>query len=360
MCTVIVVNHHYKGFPLVIAANRDEDYHRASSPVQILSREPHLIIGGKDDVKGGTWLGVNKHSLFVTGTNQGPKNPDLRSRGLLIMDALKCKTLEELIVFVEELNPAQYSGFNLIFGNSKAIFLAHSYLLHSMVIRELPPGVHVISSDMQFTGEDPKAKYIHHNLDESKNEEWLEYYKILKDTLASSKNGVKILPHSKSKSKDKDRDKDRDDRKRSSSKKKEKVEELYGHCTRSSSILAFNDDGLARYKFQDRTAPRPKKKDLKEGEALPPRYKDYIDLFRNPDAVVMATSSEEKGDDGSETEKLSPKETILKLMKKHQRPFSVNPSRCICITPEWDDRSITNRNCPVHGHFEDDYGGNDD
>src|SRR5271170_296357 len=129
MCTVIVVNHHYKEFPLVIAANRDEDYNRASSPVQILAKEPHLIIGGKDDVKGGTWLGVNKHSLFVTGTNQGARDPDMRSRGLLIMDALKCTTLKELINFVEELNPAKYSKFNLIFGDSKTAFIAHSYLL---------------------------------------------------------------------------------------------------------------------------------------------------------------------------------------------------------------------------------------
>jgi len=292
MCTVIVVNHHYKEFPLVIAANRDEDYNRASSPVQVLAKEPHLIIGGKDDVKGGTWLGVNKHSLFVTGTNQGARDPDMRSRGLLIMDALKCTTLKELINFVEELNPAKYSKFNLIFGDSKTAFIAHSYLLHSMVIRELPPGVHVISSDMKFTGEEPKTQFVHMKLDQAINTPWLEYYNLLKEVLASSKYGLKIKPRVKESGR------------------------LYGHCTRSSSILAFSDSGLERYKFHDRTIPRPKKKRRKEGEEehlaqkVPSRYKDYIDLFQHPDAATTEASSEEK------VEQPSPKEVILNAQKK--------------------------------------------
>src|SRR5271154_5900822 len=236
MCTVIVVNHHHKEFPLVVAANRDEDYNRPSSPVQVLSRDP-IIIGGKDEAKGGTWFGVNKHSIFVTGTNQGATNKAIQtSRGLLITEALKCKTLDELLTFIEELNPTKYNKFNIVFGNSKAVFIAHSYLLHSMVIRELPIGVHVISSDMKFTGEDPKTQFVHMKLDQAINTPWLEYYNLLKEVLASSKYGLKIKPRVKESGR------------------------LYGHCTRSSSILAFSDSGLERYKFHDRTIPRPKKK----------------------------------------------------------------------------------------------------
>lgn len=305
MCTVIVVNHHHKEFPLVVAANRDEDYSRASSPVGVLSREP-IIIGGKDEVKGGTWFGVNEHSLFVTGTNQGKtaeyetdgpitltgkvatatlhKKQPIESRGLIIRDALKCKTLDELLVFVEELNPAKYNKFNLVFGNSKAVFMAHSYLLHSMVIRELPLGVHVISNDMKFKGWDTKTTFIHDELNHVVDMPWLKYYGLLKKILATSDEGVRIKP------------------------RKKESGNLYGRCTRSSTIVAFSDSGLERYKFYDRTAPRPKRKSKED--PIPPRYKDYIELWRNPDTVIVPTSEE-----GAETLDESPKEVIMRKLR---------------------------------------------
>lgn len=305
MCTIVVINHHYKEFPLVIAANRDEDYNRPSSVVQVLAREPHLIVGGKDELKGGTWLGVNKHSLFVGLTNQGTKNDKLESRGLLVMEALKCDTIEKLLSFVEGIDPAKYSKFNLVFGNSKAVFIAHSYLLHCMVIRELSHGVHVITSDMKFTDEPSnKIAYVHKKLDAATEQSWLDYYKVLKKTLASSEYGMKIKP-----------------RKRESG-------TLHGHCTRSSSILAFSDAGLERYKFHDRTTPRPKKKALKEGEALPPRYKDYIDVWRGIETPVSV--SEEKDDDDNEEE--TPKDVISDILKRERLRLRLESMR------SYDDR----------------------
>ena len=333
MCTVIVVNHHHKEFPLVVAANRDEDYGRPSSPVQILSREP-LVIGGKDEAKGGTWFGVNKHSIFVTGTNQGLTDKTIKtSRGLLITEALKCKTLDELLTFIEELNPAKYNKFNIVFGNSKAVFIAHSYLLHSMVIRELPPGVHVISSDMKFTGEDPKVQYIHKRLDVATDIPWLKYYSLLKKTLASSEFGVRLKPH-----------------------QRESNGKPYGHCTRSSTIVAFSESGLERYKFYDRTAPRSKKKSKED--VVPSRYKDYIELWRNPDTFVPELNSNEvKYETVDDPPELNPKDLILKKLKKkvdtkHKmwRAHVVKPVGCMCKLEErgWGNRIVIDKNCPVH------------
>lgn len=299
MCTIVVVNHHHKDFPLLIAANRDEDYKRPSSSVQILAREPHLIIGGKDELKGGTWLGVNKNSLFVAVTNQGATNPALESRGQLVVNALKCKTLDELLAFVEDINPAKYSHFNIVFGNNKHMFLGHSYILHSMVIKELPAGVHVVSNNMKFSsGDDIKASYAHRRLDGIVDAPWLEYYKTLKKVLASSENGLKIKP------------------------KKAKDGSVHGFCTRSSSILAFSEEGLVRYKFHDRTAVRPKKK---EGEPFVPRYRDYIDLWRNPDALpTTSTEHSEESDDGEDelNHREDIKDAFLK-MGRNDRGWSV-------------------------------------
>jgi uncharacterized protein with NRDE domain len=290
MCTVIIANHHHKEFPLVIAANRDEDLHRASSPVQILTRDPHLIIGGKDNVKGGSWLGVNKESIFVAITNQDNKDPKLESRGNIVIEALKRKTINELLTFVEELNPTKYNKFNLIFGNQKEVYMAHSYILHSMVIREVPHGIHVITNDMKFAGETPKAHYVHQKLDSVTASPWLSYYKTLKKVLANSDSGVKVRP------------------------RKNKEGKFSGHCTRSSSILAFSEEGLVRYKFHDRTGYKPRKS---EDDPFVPRYKDYIDLWRNPDnkPELKQTISEDDGPDVDEVEEIS-ENTKAKVIEK--------------------------------------------
>jgi len=265
MCSIIVINHHYKGFPLVIASNRDEDIGRPSSNVQLLSMDP-LIMGGRDDLKGGTWLAVNSHSLFVAITNQGETNPELETRGKIVMEALKCTTLDDLIQFVEEIDPSLYNSFNLVFGNQKKVFVAHSYILHSMAVNELNRGVHVISNNMTFNTVPRKSQYVHSKLDKLVDIDWLVYYKRLKKVLGSTDYGLKIKPKKDS-----------------------------NYCTRSSSILAFSEDGLARYKFYDRTVQRPEQK---PEDPVFPKYKDYIDVFRQSSNEKQV--SEETGDDSDE------------------------------------------------------------
>lgn len=361
MCSIVIINHHYKGFPLVIAANRDEDYSRSSSGVQLLAKEPHVIVGGKDEEKGGSWLAVNKHSLFATVTNQDtgtddmiswgsstdrassgsmytfydalsgehrticqrcsyrnstyakfciscgegrelsiPKKPEkqILSRGSVVMDAMKCSSLKDMLAFVEGLDPARYKGFNLVFGNQEAVFLAHSYILDSMLIKEIPTGVSLVTSDLNFAGIDPRSQMIHKTYDAVVDEPWEDYYKSLKKTLASSKQGFKIA----------------------FSKKKPQ-----GHCTKSSSILTFSESGLARYKFHDRTVVRPKRK---EGDPFIPRYRDYIDLWRDPLTFTDKSSSKEEENESEEEEKSGPsgpletseiKSLIMKLKRQEAK-----------------------------------------
>jgi transport and Golgi organization protein 2 len=286
MCSIIILNHHNKEMPLVIAANRDEDYNRPSIPVQMLSRDP-IIMGGKDELKGGTWLAVNEHSLFVAITNQGQKNSDKASRGLIPLRALKCKTLKELLIFVEEFDPTPYNGFNLVFGNQEAVFVAHSYIIHSMVVKEIPKGVSVITNDMRFTGNNPKTNFIHQKANPLAKASWLDAYKQLKKVLANTEYGVKIKP-------------------RKSDKK------IHGHCTRSSSILAFTNEGLARFKFYDRTATRPAKK---EGEPYVPRYRDYIDLWREAGGLGKSETNEEHDESEEDESVESPANEIKELLK---------------------------------------------
>lgn len=78
--------------PLIAAANRDEAYDRPSAPPAEI--EPG-IVAGKDLLGGGTWLGFNRHGLFVAVTNRRtPARADRSlSRGLLALEALRCRKL---------------------------------------------------------------------------------------------------------------------------------------------------------------------------------------------------------------------------------------------------------------------------
>ena len=67
MCTLVVASHVLPDRPLVVVANRDEQLDRASSPPFAWKEG---FFAPRDDVAGGTWLGVNDHGVFVGITNR--------------------------------------------------------------------------------------------------------------------------------------------------------------------------------------------------------------------------------------------------------------------------------------------------
>src|SRR5690606_3427306 len=88
MCTLVVASHVLEGAPLVVVANRDERLGRASSPPRAWAEG---FCAPRDEVAGGTWLGVNPHGVFVGITNRylGPRDDTRASRGGLVVDALR-------------------------------------------------------------------------------------------------------------------------------------------------------------------------------------------------------------------------------------------------------------------------------
>jgi len=78
--------------PLIVAANRDESLSRPSAPPAEV--EPG-VIAGRDLESGGTWLGINRHGLFIAVTNRKTplRTPASLSRGLLALETLRCRKL---------------------------------------------------------------------------------------------------------------------------------------------------------------------------------------------------------------------------------------------------------------------------
>ena len=95
MCTLFIYRTKNTDWPILLATNRDEFLSRKFySPNYHWSRFPS-IFAGKDLLKGGSWLGINKYGVCTAILNRPSVDIDyknLTSRGSIIIDVLKNKT----------------------------------------------------------------------------------------------------------------------------------------------------------------------------------------------------------------------------------------------------------------------------
>ncbi|RJP84218.1 MAG: NRDE family protein [Desulfobacteraceae bacterium] len=119
MCLIVIAIQSHPDYPLVIAANRDEFYHRPTAPLSFWEDSPDLLAGR--DLQGhGTWLGVTTGGRLAAITNfRDPKAIDPRaiSRGLLVSNFLASDISPEAYLKTIAHSRETYSGFNLVAGN---------------------------------------------------------------------------------------------------------------------------------------------------------------------------------------------------------------------------------------------------
>jgi uncharacterized protein with NRDE domain len=144
VCTFVFAWQVFEEAPLVVAANRDERLGRESRPPRVLDENPQ-VIAPQDVEAEGTWIGYNKHDLFVSITNRwlDRELAGERSRGLLVREALAHETANEAIAFVEEqVREYEYEGFNLVvIDEHRATLCAWDGELD---ITDFEPGVHIV------------------------------------------------------------------------------------------------------------------------------------------------------------------------------------------------------------------------
>lgn len=163
MCTIAALRGVHPAFPLIVAANRDEFYARAASAPDRRghTREGDAIWAGQDAQAGGTWMGVTARGFFVGLTNQrslGPRAEGRRSRGEVVLEALRAGTAREAEGFVRALDPTQYNPFNLLFGDAADLRVAYVRDQPPAVsVHPLPPGVHVLANDRLGSAAFPKT-----------------------------------------------------------------------------------------------------------------------------------------------------------------------------------------------------------
>lgn len=147
MCTLAIYFRALPGFPIVVAANRDEFLSRPTRPPMLLDAESG-IYGGRDDVAGGTWLGVSRGGLVAALLNRrstDPPDPARRSRGHLCLDALRAGSASEARRRLEAIEAESYNPFNLLVADERLAWVATNQGGRTS-LQDLPPGLHLLTN----------------------------------------------------------------------------------------------------------------------------------------------------------------------------------------------------------------------
>ena len=143
MCLIALALGKVPGYPLVMAANRDEFHARPTQDAHWWPDKPD-VLGGRDLQAGGTWLALGRNGRFATVTNfrdAQPPQPQHRSRGHLVTGFLEGELAPE--AYLATIEEDAYSGFNLIVGTGTEV----AYLSNREDgMRNLTPSVYGLSN----------------------------------------------------------------------------------------------------------------------------------------------------------------------------------------------------------------------
>ncbi len=145
MCTIAIALGQLD-VPLAIAANRDEMYDRPATAPVVLAPG---VVGGRDDVLGGSWLAFTRDGRFAAVTNQrdAVMTRAPRSRGELVLGLLAAGDRAAMRAYADAIDPTHYASANLVFGDASGVDLVYLRRAGTRDRLALPPGVTVLAND---------------------------------------------------------------------------------------------------------------------------------------------------------------------------------------------------------------------
>jgi uncharacterized protein with NRDE domain len=151
MCTLVTLRRPDHDWPLIVAANRDEKIDRPWASPGRHWPDRDNVIAGRDELAGGTWLGINDDGVIAGVLNRtgslGP-DPTLRSRGELPLEALDHAEAVAVAEALFDLDPTAYRPFNLFVGDAQEAFWISSlneYGEPGMRLGDIPAGVSMLT-----------------------------------------------------------------------------------------------------------------------------------------------------------------------------------------------------------------------
>ncbi len=140
MCLIVLAWRVDPGYPLVVAANRDEYHARPAAPASFWKDEPR-ILAGRDLEALGTWMGVSRGGRFAAVTNyRGGREPRaIESRGALVTKFLTGGDSPRSYAGSLSNSRNSYSGFNLLAADADELWW---YSNRDTAPRRLEPGIY--------------------------------------------------------------------------------------------------------------------------------------------------------------------------------------------------------------------------
>jgi len=149
VCTVVVLIRPGHVWPVVLAANRDEQVDRAWDPPAAWWPDRPGVIGGRDRTAGGTWMGVNRHGVMAAVLNRqgslGPA-PGKRSRGELPLIALAEPGAAGAAGAIAALDAGGWRSFNLVLADSSGAVFVRGLGQGRPQAWPLAPGLHMVTA----------------------------------------------------------------------------------------------------------------------------------------------------------------------------------------------------------------------
>lgn len=163
MCLLIMLAQTHPRFPLVVGANRDEFLDRPAVPMTVLRETDPRVLGGRDELAGGTWLAVNEAGVVAALTNRptpGGKDPTKRSRGELPVALASHHSASAAVeALIATHRPADYNAAWLLVGDREAAFAVDMSGDDPAVVEPLPPGVHILEN-RPYGSASPKTRHV--------------------------------------------------------------------------------------------------------------------------------------------------------------------------------------------------------
>jgi uncharacterized protein with NRDE domain len=143
MCLIVIGVGIAPQFPLLVAANRDEQHARPAAPAAWWPDAPH-VLGGRDLAAGGTWLAMDRRGRFaaVTNVRDAARPTGVKSRGSLVTSYLAGDDSAAEYAAQAERSGGEFGGFNLLIYDGRDLRLSSN----RAPAAALGPGLHSFSN----------------------------------------------------------------------------------------------------------------------------------------------------------------------------------------------------------------------
>jgi hypothetical protein len=166
VCTLLIGVDAAAPRSVMLAANRDEDPARPSAPPGVLAEEPR-VVGGRDLLKGGTWLAVRERRAAVAMLNRREEtataNPARPSRGRLALDVAAAGdggAAAALRFAREAAAAADYAPFSMVFASPEGSWLLWRDAGRAIESAPIAPGWHALTHADLDDREEPRTRWL--------------------------------------------------------------------------------------------------------------------------------------------------------------------------------------------------------